>query len=308
MALDYLKEYWRPTGMDEALALLGRRSPRTVPLGGGSYLTSHRDPEIEAVVDLGALGLETIEQVGAETRVGAMVRLDSLAVGALQGRSGRILAQVARRQTSWQVRLGATLGGALVTGTFPELDAILWVLDAGVILRVESVRTIAFSAFADERDHLPPGALLTGVALPGLALDEGVGTARVSRTPADYPTTSAAAYVKRQQDRATALRLVITGAAKRPIQISSVEQALAGHVWSEALLNRAIEAMTDSLSPPADIRGSEEYRRAMLGVCARQAMIAAWGDANGWEQTTPHRSAAPTVREVLWPLKAGEGK
>ena len=193
-----LKEYHRPANMAEALALLRRSSARTVPLGGGAYLTTHSDPRIEAVVDLSSLGLDTVEEAGEEMRIGAMVRFDSVAAGALPGRAGRILAQVARLQASWQLRRGTTLGGALVTGSTVELAAILWVLNARVLLRGESARTIPFAAFLDERDSLPPGTLLTGLIVPGLAADEGAGTARVSRTPADGPSVSAAAYVRRQ--------------------------------------------------------------------------------------------------------------
>ena len=281
MALDHLKEYHRPANMAEALALLRRSSVRTVPLGGGAYLTTHSDPQIEAVVDLSSLGLDTVEEVGEEMRVGAMLRLDSVAAGALPGRAGRILAQVARLQASWQLRRGTTLGGALVTGSTVELAAILWVLDARVLLRGESARTIAFADFLAERDSLSPGTLLTGLIVPGLAAGEGAGTARVSRTPADGPIVSAAAYVRRQRDASAAVRLVVTGAAERPLRLSAVEQALATQTWSDTLLERVTGLIGGSVSPPTDMRGSREYRQAMLGVCARRALAAAWRDATG---------------------------
>jgi CO/xanthine dehydrogenase FAD-binding subunit len=282
MALEALKEYWRPTDMGEALALLGRTSPRTVPLGGGAYLTTHKDPEIEAVVDLSALGLGAIEETGGETRIGAIVRLDALAAGAVPGRSGRLLAQAARRQVSWQLRRGSTLGGALVTGALPELDAVMWALGATVFLLGASPETLAFGAFVEGRDRLPRGTLLTGVTLPGLAADEGAGMERTGRTPADSPTISAAATVRRQAGRATAVRVVVTGAAPRPIRLPALEQALEARPWPEALAGSIILDAIDVLdAPPADIRGSSDYRRAMLGVCVRRALIAAWDDASG---------------------------
>jgi carbon-monoxide dehydrogenase medium subunit len=281
MPLEALKEYWRPTDMGEALALLGRTSPRTVPLGGGAYLTTHKDPEIEAVVDLSALGLDAIEEAGGETRIGAMVRLDALAAGAVPGRSGQLLAQAARRQISWQLRRGSTLGGALVTGALPELDAVMWALGATVFLRGASPATLAFGAFVEGRDRLPPGTLLTGVALPGLAAGEGAGVERTGRTPADSPATGAAAYVRRQAGRAKDVRLVVTGAAPRPIRLPALEQALEGQPLSEALAGSVTEAIDALDAPPADIRGSSDYRRAMLGVCVRRALIAAWDNASG---------------------------
>ena len=57
--------YHRPKSIEEALQLLGRTAPRTVPLGGGTLL-SHPHSEAVEVVDLQALGLGRFS--GAVTR------------------------------------------------------------------------------------------------------------------------------------------------------------------------------------------------------------------------------------------------
>jgi len=281
MALQHLKEYHCPAGLEEALALLRRSSVRTAPLAGGTLLTAHLDPRVEAVVDLSRLGLDRIEDAGTELRLGAMVRLDAMAAGALPDRTGRVLAEAARRQPSWQLRNAATLGGTLVSGAFPELDAVLWALDARVALRGESDGTVGFAAFLKERDRLPPGTLLTGVTVPVLAAGQGAAAARVSRTPADLPSVSTAAFVERRGDLCAAVRLVVTGAAERPVRMPVVEQALTGRVWSDTLLDRVPGLIVASVSPPADLRGSRAYRRAMLGICAVRALAAAWSDTAG---------------------------
>ena len=280
MALEGIKEYRRPTGMAEALALLERESPRTVPLAGGAYLAIQRDQGIEAVVDLSALGLDGIEANGGEIRIGAMLRLETLATGGVPGRSGEALAQVARRQ-GWQLRCGSTLGGALVTGALPELDALLWAMEARVSLAGAQDGTFDFAGFLEQREHLPPATLLTGVILPMPATNEGLGAARVSRTPADFPTAAATAWLERRGDRISTTRLVLIGAAAGPLRMSALEQALAGRRWTDTLPELATQAIAEIGTPPADIRGGSEYRRAMLGVCASEALIAAWNDSAG---------------------------
>ena len=48
-----LKEFHKPTDLSDALALLKRKSPRTVPLAGGAWLNPRIGKEVpaEAVVD-----------------------------------------------------------------------------------------------------------------------------------------------------------------------------------------------------------------------------------------------------------------
>lgn len=275
MALDQLKEYWRPADMSQALALLSRPSPRTVPLAGGAYLAVQRDPGVEAVVDLSALGLDSLHITEAEARIGAMVCLDDLATGAVPGPTGRLLAEAARRQTSWQIRRSGTVGGTLVTGALPELDAALWALDAQVLLQGESARAVPFGAFLEERNHLAPGTVVTAVVAPCLAPNEGASAARAARTPADAPAVATVGYVKRAGHRAVAARLVVTGLALNPIRVVAAEEALADETWPDMLIDRALAAAGAS-TVPDDIRGSAPYRAAMFAVCARRALATAW--------------------------------
>ena len=59
--------YHRPQTLEEALRLISRPSPRTVPLGGGTLL-SHGATEALEVVDLQALGLASLTRQHLERR------------------------------------------------------------------------------------------------------------------------------------------------------------------------------------------------------------------------------------------------
>ncbi len=76
--LMHLNEYHRPKTMSATLHLLARQSPRSVPLGDGTWLFAQRDPTIEAVVDLSALKLAFVEQRGHRLSLGAMTTLQTL--------------------------------------------------------------------------------------------------------------------------------------------------------------------------------------------------------------------------------------
>ena len=63
-------EYHRPETLESALALLARSTPETVPLGGGSAINRPSPAEL-AVVDLQALGLDSLQVRGNSLELGA---------------------------------------------------------------------------------------------------------------------------------------------------------------------------------------------------------------------------------------------
>lgn len=70
-------EYHKPEELDEALKLLARETPKTLPLGGGIVLNAPNDASY-AVVDLQQLGLDAIEVKGKTVKVGATATLQAL--------------------------------------------------------------------------------------------------------------------------------------------------------------------------------------------------------------------------------------
>ena len=72
-----ISEYHRPEKLDEALKLLSRMEPNTIPLGGGSALDRF-SPQSYAVVDLQSLGFNKLQQQGNILVIGATVSLQSL--------------------------------------------------------------------------------------------------------------------------------------------------------------------------------------------------------------------------------------
>lgn len=67
-----ITEYFRPQTLDEDLTLLAQ--PNAVPLGGGTLLSGLKTDSVK-VVDLQALGLNTLTRKGNELEIGATVTL-----------------------------------------------------------------------------------------------------------------------------------------------------------------------------------------------------------------------------------------
>jgi carbon-monoxide dehydrogenase medium subunit len=75
-------------------------------------------------------------------------------------------------------------------------------------------------------------------------------------------------------------RIGLTGASTHAVRLSKVEQALAGQPATKDAIEKAAEGAGRDLDPiNSDIHASEEYRRAMIAVFVKRALLGALGRA-----------------------------
>ncbi|HHH41015.1 MAG TPA: hypothetical protein ENK56_03300 [Chloroflexi bacterium] len=277
-----LREYHRPTDLEEAVRLLRRRETRTVPLAGGTTLVPSRRRDVEAVVDLADLGLAYIRSEGDRLRIGATTTLQQLAQAPLlsdppAGQTFlRLLAETAHATAPSTLRTAATVGGILAApqASTPLIVALL-ALDAYLTLRAPQPRQTSLESFLAYRERLlADGALITEVSLPLPRPDDPPARAAwawVGRTPHDQPIVCAAAWLVRAGDTVQAIRLALGGVADHPIRLPALERELQGAPLDAATLT------LDIPNPPSDFLGSAEYRQAMALQLARRALAQAWG-------------------------------
>jgi len=274
-----LAEYHRPTTVREALRLLARPSPRTVPLAGGTRLVAERDPAVEAVVDLGGLDLAFVEPRGHHLRLGAMTNLQALVTGPkTRTLAHGLLAEAACHNVPRALRNVATLGGTLAAGgPTCELALALLVLDARLVIRARTRRTVSLEAFLSNRaEYLSPASIIVEIRLPMPPTDVGAALAKVSLTPRDRPIANAAAFVSRRNGICHGARLALGGVAPDPIRLPAIEAMLSGSALEDDLLTRMAQATATAINPPADSRASADYRREMAGVVTVRALREAW--------------------------------
>ena len=181
-------EYHRPETIEEALRLLGRSQPVTVPLAGGSTLAAPAREQV-AAVDLQDLGLNTLQARGNTLDLGATATLQSLLDSDAISPE---LKDVVRQEATYNLRQVATVAGTLVSagGRSPFATALL-ALDAVLIL-LPGEETVSLGDLLPFRGERLPGRLITRVTLPANAR---LAYAAVARTPADQPIVCAAVAV-----------------------------------------------------------------------------------------------------------------
>lgn len=138
-----------------------------------------------------------------------------------------VIADLARREAPSTLRAAATIGGLVATAD-PESELL-----AGLLVHETTVR------IADGTDHILPAVLAAGPdgVITAVEFDLG-GTATVARTARTPGDRAIVAAVARNG------MVALTGVAATPVLVDDVAD----------------------LDPPADFRGSGEYRRHLAAV------------------------------------------
>ncbi len=268
--------------------MLGRKTPKTVVLGGGTWLNGEgalgnlRD--VEAVVDVAALGLTQIEAVTlpnipATLRIGAAVTHQALVEHALTGLKStsplRVIGETAEAMSGLNIRNRATIAGAICTAdSASPLVAALLALEAEVILsdRELKQRSVALPAFLSYSQRvLADGLLITEIRLPIPADDVKTYFEKVSRTPKDYPAVCVVAKTAIRDGITLGVRIALGGVEAKPVRLNALEFALEQKPLAE-FLDAELSAAIGALNPPSDYLGSSEYRKEMARVLVRRAM------------------------------------
>ena len=252
--------YHRPQTLEEALRLISRPSPRTVPLGGGTLL-SHGATEALEVVDLQALGLDTITEQGKNLEIGATATLQALLEHSSYPSAMRTALKL---EAPLNLRNAATIAGTLVTcdgrSTFTTvalaLDAKLSLFNLEQITDAKDGATNEGTESLGDFLPLRPRALIIRLTMP---LQARLAFEYVSRTPADKPIVCAA--VAQWPSGRTRLAVGGYGAAPR-LAMDGTEP--------DGLEVAARNAFHDA----SDEWGSAEYRMDVGATLARRSLAA----------------------------------
>jgi CO/xanthine dehydrogenase FAD-binding subunit len=283
-------EYHKPGTIAEASDLLKRPSPRTSVLSGGTWLIGEAARDIEAVVDIGALGLDQVLVQGSLIRIGAAVTLQAVVDDPVFGMHGshaglQILGIAAHAGAAQSVRNAATIGGtiAVADASSPLVTALL-ACNAEVVVYglrprnstsdADVYQTLPLSGFlAYGGGLLAQGGLITEIRVVRPSDDTRSAFERLGRTPRDYPIVCAAVQYAHKNGVVGNMRAAVGGASRTPVRLTRFELGLEKKYLGEFLdaeLNAAIELLT----PSGDFLGSADYRRSMARVLTRRAVMA----------------------------------
>ena len=277
-----------PGSIEEALDVLSRYGRDAMPIAGGqSLVVMLRNGLISPKMLVSLENLQELRGVQRTTEgrlsVGAMATCASLMTSREIKETAPILAQAAGKVGSTPIRNLGTIGGNISHNELgADLPPPLLALDAEVECRSpKRTRRIALGDFF--RDYfstsLEEGEIVGRIHLP--ALPEGARGAYLkhSRRGEDLAIVGVAVLLVGdggKREKISDLRIALGGVAPVPFRAKKAESLLQGKTTlSRELIDEAADAAAEEADPMADADASAEYRRKMVRVFVRRAILQA---------------------------------
>jgi carbon-monoxide dehydrogenase medium subunit len=283
-------DYYSPETVQEACEMLARFGPKAKVLAGGTDILSKMKQEMllpEVLVSLKAIKqMDAIQYVsGRGVVIGARATHNDLVNSSVLQKRYPSVCEAGHSMANNQVRNRGTVGGNIVNAVpSADLPPILISLGAAVTLvGTRGSRTVALEDFflGPSRTVIAHDEVLTEVALPDQATTGSSYLKFGLRHSGALAVVGVAAAVTMKGGLAEKVRITLGAVAPVPMRAKEAEKALAGQTVTEDLIEEAGRRAAKECKPISDIRGSEEYRREMVGVFTKRALRCALNGEKG---------------------------
>ncbi|MEW6664528.1 MAG: xanthine dehydrogenase family protein subunit M [Thermodesulfobacteriota bacterium] len=274
-------EYHAPASVPEALELLSRYGSDVKLLAGGTDLLvamKKRTATPSHLVNLKTIpGLSGIQTDREGVTIGPLTTIAEIERSAVIRDSYTPLWDAALVMASPQVRTLATIGGNIVSAV-PSADTAppLMVLSAQArISGLGGERSCPVEELfaGPSACALAATDILTGIRIPK---PKGKGTYLKSmrRAALDLALAGVAAYIAFDGGRiCTGVKIALSAVAPTPIRAAAAEQVVFGKVLTEELSAEAGRVSAAICKPISDVRATEEYRRNLVEVLTKRALL-----------------------------------
>lgn len=277
-------DYVRTTSIDEAVGALAQNGEDAKVLAGGQSLLPLLRLRLaypSVLVDVsGVTDMRGVREDGDAIVIGAATSHADVIADPLVRQHAPLVALATQTVADRQVRHRGTFGGSLAhADPAGDLPAVAVALDASFVVAGSggSRRTVSASEFFVDylQTAIAADELLVEVRVPKLGDGWGFHYEKFHRVAQAWAIVGVAAAVKRSNGSIAEARIGLTNMAPRPVRASAVEQAVAGVSAEESAVAAAAALADDGTDPPSDLGGQADYRRHLVRVLTRRAILAA---------------------------------
>ncbi len=270
----------QPRSLLEAVEMLAEHGDEARALGGGTtliILMKQRALYYRYLVDLQTIpGLADIKSESDGLRIGALVTHRTVELSADLRQAFPAVAEAFSHIGNVRVRQTASVGGNLAHADY-RLDPppALLVLGAEITaFGPRGYRTIPLGEFFQGiyETALEPGELLVDVRIPFMPPNSHAVYLRYTALSAnDWPCLGVAAFLTKENGRCKELRVALGGVAATPLLMDGLEFAN-DQSLDPAVIDKLLDKVDQQISPFADLRGSEWYKRRMARLFVKKAV------------------------------------
>lgn len=277
------KQYLFPESIEQALELLAQHIGQARIIAGGTdlVLQSQRGKCTSTVmVDITRIpGLDFLEEREGWIYVGPQVTHDQVARSPLIQERAGLLARACGEVGGPQLRHVATLVGNVINA-MPAADGAVALFALEAEVEVTDQIGGRWTPIADLYGGVgycrmnPCFQIVTGIRFRPLPAGAGWSFQRLTQRSANVlPILNCAVVVQPAQEQIAEARIAIGPVYVTPFRAREAEDHLRGMPPSEALIEQAAQAAQEAANPRDSLlRGSREYRRAMVEVLVRRGL------------------------------------
>lgn len=139
-----------------------------------------------------------------------------------------------------------------------------------------------YTGMGDDYRRLQAHELVTRIFLPAASAGWHGGYRKLRiRGSIDYPLAGVAVAIKRDNGHVADARIALTAVNPAPVLVKGVRELLAGRPLTGELASRAGDLAAKTAKPLTTSALTPEYRREMIRVFARRALLAAFRQSEG---------------------------
>jgi carbon-monoxide dehydrogenase medium subunit len=216
-------------------------------------------------------------------RIGALATINEIETSPLVRQHYPILAEACHLVANIRIRNMATIGGNLAHGDYQsDPPTVLAALDASVeITSRGGARGMKLTDFqrGSYETALEVGELITAISIPPLMQGfNGTYIKFTTGSSEERPCAGVAALARLEDGICRDLRLAVGAVSARPLRIIAGEEFARGQSLDAELIGRIAAEAARAVDPIEDVRGPAEYKRHLVGVLVRRALVAVAGE------------------------------
>ena len=279
-------KYFEPTSINEAVAILAREDDARC-VSGGATLVAMMNADLLSPSTLVGLrrvsGIEGITRTKEGLRIGAMTTHATIAKSNLFDAGMAVINRAANQIAHPAIRNMGTIGGS-ISHADPAADFPTALIAANASIEVSGLdgqRQVPADAFFLDyyETVVEENEIVSAILVPRGPANARGEHVKVTRVDGDFATVSVSLVLAVDNNLCTYARIAVGAVAATPLHLDKADAVLTGSVLDADDIAKAAAILVKAAAPIDDVRGSANYRRALIPRLLKRAVSLLHADA-----------------------------